>query len=155
MTIASPVYQKTGCASTAASGTVQRAENRPPTAAIATAAARRIQSGGSGKISGEVVANRCGHSSHAPGTRMNEIALIASVTPSATARYRHSRRAANHARPTPGVIFVSSRKLHAAGQRKTNTRAAAMKIAMFPYQMFTKTGEYSVGRSRATARIGP
>src|SRR3954453_7282250 len=68
---------------------------------------------------------------HWPGLIANETAAIPVVTPNATASARHSRRTANHSRPTAGVIFVSRTNAYAPGRRNPTASASAMNRLTF------------------------
>ena len=86
------------------------------------------------------------HSAQSDGLIANETATIAAVAPSAIARFRHSRRTANHSSPTPGVTFVSSTNAHVAGHRNPTTIATAMNAWMLPIATSMNTGGSSITR---------
>ncbi len=118
--IANPLTHRTGSASVAATGTVQRRSVNPPQATSAAAAGNRIHSGigmlncATDPPSG-VEPMKATHSRHSCAFRTSETATIAPVTPSAIPSARHSRRTANHSSPIPGVTLVSSTKPHVHG----------------------------------------
>ena len=79
-----------------------------------------------------LAASRSNQANQLCGISTNETATIAAVDPSAIASDRHSRRSANHSRPTPGVIFVSSTKAQVHGHRNPHTIATVSRSEMLP-----------------------
>ena len=72
---------------------------------------------------------------------------MTAVNPSAMARLRHSRRAANHSKPTPAVGLVSSTTDQVQGWRNPSTIAAAMSRCTLPWYSSMATGGKASTRS--------
>src|SRR6185436_520999 len=129
-------YHSAGSAIIAATGTVQRRSVVAPQTTTTTATGRRASSGiGTAAhvpSRPDTVLSTVSQSDQAFGMNTAEATMIMPVATSAVASWFHSRRTANHSRPTPGVTFVSSTNDHAAGQRKPTTTATAIRISMFP-----------------------
>ena len=93
-------------------------------------------------------------SRQASGATTNEIPAMTAVVPSANASGRHSRRTANHRRPTPGVTLVSSTNAQVPAQRNPSTIAAASSRWICPIRISWLTGRAStssaVGHGRAS-----
>ena len=112
---------------------------------MAAATVSRIQSGpakaaqGPGSTRPLSTVSRASHASQVPGLSTNETAAMTAVVPSAMARLRHWRRAANHARHTPGVTLVSSTNAHAAGCDSPTTSATASNRLMLPARISNAT----------------
>lgn len=79
-------------------------------------------------------------SAHRLGAARNDALTTRPVTTSAVDSGRHSRRTANHSKPTPGVTLVSSTNDHDPACRKPTTIAAARKRWTLPSISSTSTG---------------
>src|SRR5262245_38969304 len=105
----------------AATATVHGLSVRAPQITIRAAIGRRRgAAGGTLKYCGsfKFEMRESIHSCQSCGAITNVTAEMAAVAPRAIARLRHSRRTANHRRPTPGVTLVSNTNDHVHGCEK-------------------------------------
>jgi len=110
--------QIAGSASMAATGTIAGRLRQAPITTSPAAAANLGRTGISrtdGRVVSTLPASIRNQRIQRSGSRTKVITTIAAVTARAVANWRHSRRKANHSRPTPGVTLVRRAHAHEAG----------------------------------------